>query len=98
MHMLCMRDNRSTGLRLLLWALPGAHSSFPTTCRQVTAIARALADEYKALLPAAAQPAGGEAEPAGSRHKALVFELNRSGKYAQMRDSLKTSVVSRLGM
>jgi hypothetical protein len=27
--MLCMHDNRSTGLRLLLWALPGAHSSFP---------------------------------------------------------------------
>jgi hypothetical protein len=25
----CMRDNRSTGLRLLLWSLPGAHSSFP---------------------------------------------------------------------
>jgi serine/threonine protein kinase len=28
--MLCMRDNRPTGLRLLLWALPGAHSSFPS--------------------------------------------------------------------
>ncbi len=27
--MLCMHDNRSTGLRLLLWALPGAHRSFP---------------------------------------------------------------------
>jgi hypothetical protein len=24
-----MHDNRSTGLRLLLWTLPGAHSSFP---------------------------------------------------------------------
>jgi hypothetical protein len=27
--MLCMRDNRSSGLRLLLWSLPGAQSSFP---------------------------------------------------------------------
>ncbi len=26
---LCMHDNRSTGLRLLLWTLPGAHSSSP---------------------------------------------------------------------
>jgi hypothetical protein len=25
----CMRDDRSTGLRLLLWSLPGADSSFP---------------------------------------------------------------------
>jgi hypothetical protein len=24
--MLCMRDNRSTGLRLLLWAFDGTHS------------------------------------------------------------------------
>jgi hypothetical protein len=29
--MLCMRDNRSTGLHLLLWALPDAHSSFTPT-------------------------------------------------------------------
>ena len=61
---------------------------------QVTSIARALAEEYKALLPPGAEPAGTDAEAAASRHKALIFELNRSGKYAQMRDSLKTSVVS----
>lgn len=59
-------------------------------------IARALAEEYKAVLPppdasVAAAAAGGGAE---GRHKALIFELNRSGKYAQMRDSLKTAVVS----
>ncbi len=29
---LCMHDNCSTGLRLLLWTLPGAHSSFPPPC------------------------------------------------------------------
>jgi hypothetical protein len=29
--MLCMRDNRSTGLRRQLWSIPDAYSSFPTT-------------------------------------------------------------------
>ncbi|KAG2434617.1 hypothetical protein HXX76_007512 [Chlamydomonas incerta] len=63
---------------------------------KVRVIARALAEEYKAVLPppdasVAAAAAGGGAE---GRHKALIFELNRSGKYAQMRDSLKAAVVS----
>ncbi|KXZ53609.1 hypothetical protein GPECTOR_6g526 [Gonium pectorale] len=58
---------------------------------KVRSIALALAREYRSLLPA--PPAGAPADPA-ARHKALVFELNRSGKYAAMRDSLKTSVVS----
>jgi hypothetical protein len=30
-----MRDNRSTGLGLLLWSLPGNHSSFPPSLRQL---------------------------------------------------------------
>ncbi|GLC67227.1 hypothetical protein PLESTF_000531100 [Pleodorina starrii] len=75
---------------------------------KVRVVARALAEEYKALLPppgpsldgsgdgeaAAGGGGGGGGGGAEARHKALVFELNRSGKYAQMRDSLKASVVS----
>ncbi|GIM03791.1 hypothetical protein Vretimale_8486, partial [Volvox reticuliferus] len=64
---------------------------------KVRTVARALAVEYKSLLPppgyvdGSGEGGGGGAE---ARHKALVFELNRSGKYAQMRDSLKASVVA----
>ncbi len=69
---------------------------------QVRDIARALAAEYKAVLPPPQAPqepgAGGDAAAASAamdaRHKALIFELNRSGKYGQMRDSLKSAVVS----
>ncbi|EFJ48577.1 hypothetical protein VOLCADRAFT_104635 [Volvox carteri f. nagariensis] len=66
---------------------------------KVRVVARALAEEYKALLPPPGSAGDGGSEGGGggaaeARHKALVFELNRSGKYAQMRDSLKASVVA----
>ncbi|KAG2496263.1 hypothetical protein HYH03_005496 [Edaphochlamys debaryana] len=75
----------------------------PTTAQddfkaKVRSIARALAEEYKAVLPPPAEPGSDAAAAAASgaeaRHKGLIFELNRSGKYAQMRDSLKTAVVA----
>ncbi|GIL44572.1 hypothetical protein Vafri_2099 [Volvox africanus] len=62
---------------------------------KVRTVARALAEEYKSVLPQPGSLDGsGEGGGAEARHKALVFELNRSGKYAQMRDSLKASVVA----
>lgn len=74
----------------------------PTPCSpQVLTIARALAQEYRSAFEgappaAAAGGAGVQAEVEG-RHKLLVFELNRSGKYLQLKDSLKAAVVSHDG-
>lgn len=62
---------------------------------QVASIAKALAAEYKAAFPGApASAPGTAAEAVESRHKALVFDLNRSGKYLQLKDSLKSAVVA----
>jgi hypothetical protein len=49
--MLCMRDDRSAGLRLLLWALPGAHSSLPPSQPQVLFAVPEVEQRYAAAAP-----------------------------------------------
>ena len=57
---------------------------------QVEVVARALAREYSSVFPT---PESALVVEAGTRHKQLVFELNRSGKYLQLKDSLRKAVV-----
>ena len=56
---------------------------------EVLRAARSLSEEYAAMFTGA--PAETDAEPDGAarRRKRLVFELNRSGKYHDMKERLK---------
>ena len=56
---------------------------------EVTRASMSLAEEYAAMFTGA--PAESDAEPDGAarRRKRLVFELNRSGKYHDMKERLK---------
>lgn len=56
-----------------------------------------LAKEYKGMFGSEALeiPEGAvRQEEVAERHRKLVFELNRSGKYLEMKERLKKSVVA----
>ena len=56
---------------------------------EVKAAVATLADEYVSLF-GDAKPSGGDTE---SRRKKLIFELNRSGQYAALKERLKAVVL-----
>lgn len=68
---------------------------------QVQGVVKSLALEYTQSIGGSVGTAAGpegSVEAQAARQKALVFELNRSGKYLELKDSLKAAVVSGMGI
>ena len=67
----------------------GCSEEFRQKCQEIV---QGLSEQYQAMFPETSD-AGLSEDEASKRKKDLVFELNTSGKYLQLKDTLRESVV-----
>ena len=67
----------------------GEFAGFRQKCQEIV---QGLSEQYQAMFPETSAKGLSEDE-ASKRKKDLVFDLNTSGKYLQLKDSLRESVV-----